>query len=359
MNATIPTRFTEKRLLVIDDEVRLAESLAALLRGAGYQVEPCGSGQEAIDLLTRESYDLVITDLRMDGIDGFDIMRFLSENCPFTAMIVITGHASTESAIEALHQRVADYIPKPFDFEFLRGAIEKVFVQQESEQLRRDLMRMLSHDIKVPLTGVLGYAQLMVSKNPNHHITPEECSARILSNCHRVLSMLDNFLTNARDEEGHLALHPLPVFPMDLMEECLNLLAWEFTRKRVEIRRVYPSEPIRMMADEPLLERAIGNLVSNAAKYTPENSWVELSCREENGLVFLSVANSGVPDSLTDPARLFDRYQRGNTSRGIDGSGLGLHVVRLVAEAHGGSVDCRIEEGDIIRFLMCLPLEAE
>lgn len=356
MTATQSTRFLEKNILVIDDEWRLAESLASLLRGVGYQVKPCGSGQEALDVLGESNFDLVITDLRMDGIDGFDIMRYLSEHCPKTAIIVITGHASTESAIEALHQRVSDYIPKPFDFDFLRASIEKVFAQQENEQLRRDLMRMLSHDIKVPLTGILGYAQLMGAESSRHNIPPRECAVRIMANCHRVLSMLDNYLTNARDEEGHLTVHRMPVSPRELMEESVKLLIWEFTRRNLELRRHFPAEDIRVMADEPLLERAIGNLLSNAAKYTPEDGWVELSTSMNNeGDIILSVANSGAPDYLEDPSRLFDRYQRGQSAAGTDGSGLGLHVVRLIAEAHGGWAECRIEEGHVIRFLMCLP----
>lgn len=351
------TRFTGKKILVIDDEWRLAESLAALLRGAGYQVRACSSGREGFEALSSETYDLVITDLRMDGVDGFDIMRHLAEHCPSTGIIVITGHASTESAIEALHQRVADYIPKPFDFEFLRASIEKVFVQQESEQLRRDLVRMLSHDIKVPLTGILGFAQLMISTETNDNRTPREYAARIISNCQRVIAMLDNYLTNAREEEGRLETHLMPVAPVELAEEGLGLLHWEFDRKGIEIRRRYPREELTIQADEPLLSRAVGNLLSNAAKYTPGNGWAEVAVEHRPpGEVVITVSNSGAPMEEQEVLHLFERYQRGGTSRGIAGTGLGLHVVRLVAEAHSGRVGCELAEDGVIRFFIALPV---
>lgn len=357
MPAMPSTRFTGKKILIIDDEWRLAESLSALLRGAGYQVRACSSGHEGFEILSSESFDLVITDLRMDGVDGFDIMRHLAENCPATGIIVITGHASTESAIEALHQRVADYIPKPFDFEFLRASIEKVFVQQESEQLRRDLVRMLSHDIKVPLTGILGFAQLMLSTDDGDPRRPKEYAARIVSNCQRVIAMLDNYLTNAREEEGRLETHLMPVLPADLVEEGLSLLHWEFERRGIEVRRAFPGEDVVIEADEPLLTRAIGNLLSNAAKYTPANGWAEVRVEKPNdGEVVITVANSGAPIREEEATHLFERYQRGGTSRGIAGTGLGLHVVRLVAEAHSGRVGCELAEDGVIRFFIALPV---
>jgi signal transduction histidine kinase len=358
MPALQTTRFTSKRLLVVDDEERLAESLAALLRGVGYKVRHATSGMAGLALLRAEHFDLLITDLRMNEVDGFDLMRHVTDHHPHMGIIVITGHATTESAIEALHQRVADYIPKPFDFDLLKASIEKVFTQQEADQLRRDFARLLSHDIKAPITGILGFAQLIVSDNPKLRRDPIDCATRIINNCHKVLAMLDNYLTNARQEEGRLEIDPAPVDPAALLDEALANVAIEIQRKSIEVRREIQPLTATLHADENLLARALGNLITNAAKYAPNEAWIQVAVRPHGpGEVSLEVANSGAHLEPGEIPGLFDRYRRAGSSRGIDGNGLGLHVVRIVAEAHGGRADCHYDAAQkIVCFRMVLPV---
>lgn len=353
------TQFADKRILVIDDEVRLANSLAALLRGAGYQVTAATSGPEGLDQLRRAEFDLVISDLRMDGVDGFDIMHHLAEHGRQTALIVITGHASMSSAIEALHQRVADYITKPFDFDVLRGAIERVFAQQETERLRADLMHMLTHDIKVPLTSILGFAQLIERDESTSGSPLRQYAQIIMLNSQRVIGMLDNYLTNARMEEGRLEAVPIPTEPAELMDEALHLTSLEFQRKEIKVSRDYQSLPFQVHADQHLLSRAISNLVSNAAKYTPHGGEIRAEVAPDSGgAVLISIANTGVKLSEEEASTIFERYRRVGSSRGTDGSGLGLHVVRCISEAHGGSVWCETS-GDWTRFTIRLPAGKE
>jgi signal transduction histidine kinase len=349
-----------KKILVVDDEARLAHSLAALLRGVGYDVEAATSGGEGLERIRAQAYNLVITDLRMDTVDGFDIMQYVAQNCPQTALIVITGHASTESAIEALHQRVSDYITKPFEFDFLRSSIERVFAQQEADQLRRDLVSMLSHDIKVPLTSVLGFARLI--HQPDGSISPRagECADFVVTNCQRILALLDNYLTNTRVEEGRLEPLLLPVDPRDSIEETIRLLAPEFRRKEIKLELALDNPPDGFEADEPLLGRAIANLLSNAAKYTPVRGTVRVGLRSinEGKTLEISVANNGCDLVERDLLGIFHRYERRRTARGIDGSGLGLHIVRLIAEAHGGSAMAMLKPDGWIEFSVHLPVRS-
>ncbi len=341
------TRFGTRRILVIDDEARLAESLAALLRGVGYDVQSARSGPEGLNLLRRESYDLVITDIRMDEVDGFDIMRHLAQNCPQTGIIVITGHASTESAIEALHQRVADYIPKPFDFEFLRRSIESYFVHQEAEQLREEMIQMLTHDIKVPLTSILGFAQLIRRAEAGRD-DPAKFAGIIVSNSKKVLTLLENYLTNTRMESGRLEVIRVPVRIADVIEEELELHALDFERNRVRVECALSEAPAVADLDEPLVTRAVGNLVNNAAKYTPAEGRVVVSAGAGCEGVWIEVRNTAPDLDEAEMATVFDRFRRMKSSRGIEGSGLGLHIVRCVAEAHGGRVECRREGEDVV-----------
>lgn len=353
-----PIAQEQRRILVVDDEHRLAESLSALLRGIGYSVQAASSGLAALHALERESFDLVITDLRMDGVDGFDVMRFITEKSPRTAIIVITGHASTESAIEALHQRVYDYIPKPFDFEILRRSIEKVLAMQEAERLRNDLLHMLSHDVKVPLTSVLGFAQMIRTRDGS--VSPDAATYAeiIISNCSKLLHMLDNYLTNSRVESGALELVAAHTQPAEIVRELLELMSLDFRKKGLKLDLDLHEVSDRFHADEALLSRALANLLSNAAKYTPHGGHVRVTVRQEGDVVALSVANSGPAIPPDDLCSIFDRYRRASTARGSEGSGLGLHIVRSIIEAHGGGITCT-SDADHTEFRAELPIRVQ
>jgi signal transduction histidine kinase len=279
-------------------------------------------------------------------------------HCPNTALIVITGHASTESAIEALHQRVADYITKPFEFDFLRASIEKVFARQEADRLRRDLVSMLSHDIKVPLSSVLGFARLIVQ--PDGSVSPRagECAEYVVTNCQRILAMLENYLTSTRLEEGRLETLKLPCDPRDLLEELVTVMGPEFRRKHITLECDFDNPPEGFEVDEPLLARAAANMMSNAAKYTPHGGRVVVRMKVLPGSKALEIhiANNGCDLSESDLDGIFDRYTRRATARGIEGSGLGLHIVKSIAQAHGGSAFAELQPGGWVRFGITLPV---
>ncbi len=349
-----------RKILVIDDEPRLANSLTSLLRGCGFEVKSAIGGGPGLKLLRDEEFDLVITDLRMNDVDGFDVMRFVGRERPRTAIIVITGHASTESAIEAIHQNVHDYIPKPFDFDFLKASVDKVFARLETERLKADLARMFSHDIKVPLTSVIGFSDFLVRPDGSIHPHCAEFARKISSNSRKVLALLENYLTNARVEEGRLEIQQEPVAIAPVIREALRVNEYELSLRSIEAEVGLEGDHT-VKGDEPLLFRAFANLLSNAAKYAPEGAhvWVRTSDAVLKGARAVSVvignAGSNVPEG--EAPLLFDRFRRGKSSRGVGGSGLGLHVVRIVAEAHGGEARChaRPEQG-IIEFEVLLPL---
>ncbi len=344
------------RILVIDDEPRLAHSLSALLRGLGYDVEEAIGGHAGMERLRTAEHDLVITDLRMEGIDGFDIMRYLSAEKPNTPIIVITGHASTESAIEAIHQNVYDYIPKPFDFDLLRASVEKAFARVEAARLKRDMVHMLTHDIKVPLTSILGFAEFLAAPGGLENPRAPEHLRKILGNANKVITLLDNYLTNARYEEGRLEVTRTNVNLRDVAGDVARMLEPESTSKGVPIENLVPAD-IEAQLDEHLLFRALANLVNNAVKYSPAGSVVRIEGeRGTNDSVTIRVTNTGVSLTPQECEAVFRRYQRGRTSRGTSGWGLGLHVVRCVAEAHGGTVTCCSDTSEpSVSFTLVIP----
>ncbi|PLY00992.1 MAG: DNA-binding response regulator [Desulfuromonas sp.] len=131
------------QILLIDDEPESCRALSVLLNRAGYRVDSCHSGEEASNLLAKHAYELIISDLLLPGISGIDILKQVKEDAPETSVILITGNASAETAVEAMKEGALDYITKPFNFERLKlqvaKALEKTRLVSENKYLRQQL----------------------------------------------------------------------------------------------------------------------------------------------------------------------------------------------------------------------------
>src|SRR6058998_2855998 len=135
----------DTRVLVVDDERSMRELLAIMLRQAGHDVILAEGGEQAVEVLKNESFDLVITDLRMRKIDGLGVLRAAKEHSPQTVVLVITAFASTETAVEAMKLGAYDYLTKPFKLDEIKltiaNALERKRLQDENQALKRQLRR--------------------------------------------------------------------------------------------------------------------------------------------------------------------------------------------------------------------------
>lgn len=356
----------EKSLLIVDDEKRMTESLRDLFTAHGFRVETANSGADAIELIGKNAFPVVVTDLRMQGIDGLNVIRFIHENCPKTLVIVITGYASTESAIEALHYQAFDYLRKPFEFDQIKSAVERAFHRIEVNQLREDTAAMISHDIKVPLTSILGFAAMIYNKRKQEfHPRAAEFAETIRSNAQKILALVDNFLASCKIETDNLVMNPAKVAIGNMVQDLMEAISNEAARHGFEIL-VEVEEGLEDAAfDEPYVFRAVGNLLQNAVKYGEQGEPITLAFRklsaEDSPIgqpsLQIEVTNraTGIGDENLN--ELFGRFTRSTTHTGIEGSGIGLYVVQAVARAHGGVPLARTLPSDLVGFSLVLPLE--
>jgi DNA-binding NtrC family response regulator len=147
------------QILVIDDEPANRQALTLLLTRAGYEVQEAASGEEALEILQKTPFEIIITDLFLPGVSGIDILKRVKEDSPYTNVILITGHASAESAVEAMKEGAFDYITKPFNFEQLKvliaKALEKSRLVAENLYLRQQLRG------KYKFTNIIGNSLAM------------------------------------------------------------------------------------------------------------------------------------------------------------------------------------------------------
>jgi signal transduction histidine kinase len=353
------------RILVIDDEQRMANSIQSLLSSCGYEVEAAYRGRDGITKLSEQDFHLVITDLRMSDLDGFEVIRTIGEQRKI-GFIVITGHASTESAIEALHYKVLDYITKPFDFEVLRSAVARALAKIDAERFRDDMISMITHDIKIPLSSIIGYSTLIFDKEKGT-LNPRarEFVQSINANGIKILSLIDNFLTSCKIDAGKLSVYPRDVNITYILEDLLHIFQVELERQQVNLEVNLRADAPTIMGDENLLFRAISNVLSNAVKYTPRSGLIRLKTDVVEALdspigkrsLLITVSNTGPGIPPEELPQIFDKYRRSQAHTGIEGSGIGSYVLRYVVEAHGGKVTVSSVPNELTTFCVYLPLE--
>jgi len=355
---------TEKRLLVIDDEERMADSVRALLSNHDYRVDVAYGGKDGLKKLQEETYDVVITDLRMPEVDGYAVLGHLQTKLPHVLAIVVTGHGSTESVIEALHYRAFDYLQKPFEFDTLKECVERAFAKIDSDRMREDMISMITHDIKIPLSSIVGFAAMIFDAKGELHARAREFVRTIRLNGQKIESLIDNFLTTCKIEAGKLNLFHQPLNVQFILEDLLDLLRLDIERQGQKLETSYHAAQTTISGDEHLLSRALGNILSNAIKYTPTGGTIRVETQPcpaaQSPLaadsIQIVVRNTGpgiAPDQL---GGVFEKYQRASNIRGIEGTGIGLYVVKFVVDHHNGHVTLTSTPGDVTTTTVTLPL---
>lgn len=239
------------------------------------------------------------------------------------------------------------------------GAVASFTDVSELHQLqeqREDLVRMVSHDLRSPLTAVQGQAQLLVRMmdRAGQDGRLRQSAEAIFTSARRMNAMIQDLVDMARMESRQLQLNTrsldLRSFVEDLRLRLDGVLDLE--RVRVEIPPDFP--PI--LADPDRLERVLTNLLSNALKYSPSDTEVLLTARRAGGEAVVSMVDRGVGIAPEDLPHVFERYYRVKGTRKTEGLGLGLYITRMLVEAQGGRVWAESEPGKGSRFSLTLPV---
>jgi signal transduction histidine kinase len=355
----LPAARPRERILIIDDEEHIRSTLGEFISQNGYAVETAGDGARGIELLARGSYDLVLCDLRMPGVDGTAVLEEASATQPATPVIVMTGHATIESAIHALRSGAYDYLRKPFALSEIERTIENCFERKrleernveltrtnarlrEIERIKDDLLSTVSHEFRTPLAAITGFLTMMDMQGVGN-LRPDQTQAieAIRANVGRLDTMIGNLLTLTESHDGgyHAVLEEVSVAAF--LDEYLR--SWRENRRgdfSVEIDEAAASATVKL--DRARFPLVLSNLLDNAFKFTrgPGPGKVLFRVRRAENRIRFEVHDDGVGIAPTLGDRLFERFTQGDMSstREYSGVGLGLAVVREVVRAHSGTV---------------------
>jgi two-component system, sensor histidine kinase and response regulator len=353
-------------VLVVDDEPMNRSLIRATLSPTCEVVE-AANGPEALELLKTRSVDLVLLDVMMPGMDGFEVCRRIKEvQLNYLPVVLVTALGEQSDKNRGLESGADDFLTKPVDRRelllrtraFLRLREQDKIIHRQLEEMKAlqtqkdDLVALLVHDLRSPLAGVVAHLQLL----------EEDLSGRAKADVQQALKAADVALRRLEEtlqvrlmEEGELTIRRLPVSLGMIVQDTLAEASGIARRKNITLRAELGDAPTADV-DEALVRRSIENLLSNALKYTPSGAEVSVSVRAADKGVILEVSDRGpgVPDSLK--TGMFEKFGSIEVKKGgaRKGFGLGLYLVKLVAQGHGGSVTIEDREGGGSTFRLFL-----
>ncbi|HKN10784.1 MAG TPA: ATP-binding protein [Pseudomonadota bacterium] len=235
---------------------------------------------------------------------------------------------------------------------------EKLAQEQRLALLQRNFVSMASHEFRTPLSIIDGHAQRLIKlKDRLAPAEIDERAGKVRGAVLRLTHLIDNLLDSSRliDAGAPLYFHPEEIDLAALLREICQLHREIAPGSRIEERF---ATPVSMAGDPKLLFQAFSNLLSNAIKYSASGSLVEISAGLEAGKILVTVKDSGIGIPASDIDQLFERYYRGSNVSGIVGTGVGLYLVKMVLEVHGGEIAVESSEGKGSKFSVRLPVRA-
>jgi signal transduction histidine kinase len=364
-------------ILAVDDQPENLWILEADLQEAGYRVQLAESGRIALEKIAAGPPDLLLLDISMPGMDGLTICRMLRQDRATRELpvIMVTGRDNTEDVVAGLDAGANDYITKPIEVEILMARIRTqlrlkelqdelhrtIGELEQLQQLRADFVAMVTHDLKTPLTSIMGGSSMLLEEALGACPSPEFRSelARIYENGHKLTRLINDFLTFSRIEAGKLEILLEPVdLNLAILQAMMTL------KRQAEIRRIAVNYESReglplVRGDASQIDRAICNVLSNAIKFSPEGERVQVRLKEKEDRLSVEIEDRGPGISREMLPRLFERYFRARAPRTVEGTGLGLSIVKAVMEAHGGTVEVRTAPGEGSCFTLSFPVKTD
>lgn len=349
-------------ILIVDDIQDNIQLLGNILSEAGYNVAAVNSGQDALDILNANTPELILLDVMMPGMDGFEVCKIIknSERLRDIPVIFITAKANKEDVIKGFQVGGVDYITKPFNTIELLARV-KVHLENhrlknsllESNQTKDKFFSIIAHDLKGPLGGIFSLIDII-----NSSTSPENISKYInvvKSSLKSAYNLLENLLNWARLETKTMQFDFQKLDLLSIISNSIVLLKNIAMQKNIALS-LQNIDSVIVWADNNMLETIIRNLISNALKFTPFDGEVSVWYEEKENHVEVNIQDTGLgisPENIDKLFRLDLKYSTSGTN-GEKGTGLGLILCKEMIETIGGEIWLNSELGKGTTFTFTL-----
>jgi len=367
-----PFAANNPRLLIVDDE-RINLELFNRIFEYDYDLHLASTGEEALEALRLQAYDAVLLDIMLPGMNGFEVLRHIRADAATADLpvIMISARSNESDMLHGLRLGANDYIPKPFSVEIARARVRTQIELKQMNDRHKQLIdelrtaqrmqerfyRIVSHDLKGPLTNIR-MAQSILRDILEDDPTINEILDSVDVTVQDMQEMIRLYLDAASLQAGKLQTHLVSLDVRDELHAAAERLAFVAEKKGVRIEIAPLDHPQIVIADARLLGQVLGNLISNALKFSPDGGVVRLWTEGDAASIVLCVSDQGpgIPDS--ERQYLFQMFRQLSTRAegGSDnGHGLGLWIVRQLVEMMNGQVAHRHHpEGGSV-FMVALP----
>jgi two-component system sensor histidine kinase/response regulator len=358
-------------VLIVDDTPVNLQLLAGLLRERGFRPRPVPSGKLALQAAAAEPPDLVLLDINMPEMDGYAVCEQFKrdERLKDIPIIFISALTDPLDKVRAFHAGGVDYVTKPFDAEEVGARVrthltlrrlqldlqERYTDLQELQLLRDGLVHMIVHDLRSPLSSVMGFLDLLrtdttATEDERRHFVEVAHTASA-----QMVELISSMLDINRLEAGEMPVERQVVDLCEVAADAVRGLSGLAIGRTLS--QAAPHGPVPANCDPALIQRVVSNLVGNALKFTPESGSITLTVARVDGRPWLEVSDTGpgIPPDFV--GRVFDKFSQAGAGRAKKrySTGLGLAFCKLAVEAHGGSIGVTSEVGAGSRFAFHLP----
>jgi two-component system sensor histidine kinase/response regulator len=366
-------------ILIVDDTPENLISLKKVLEKHDFEVDTASSGEEALRKVLRNEYVLIILDVQMPGMDGFEVAEAISgySKAKETAIIFLSA-ANTETRFitKGYSSGGLDYITKPVDMSVLllkvktfyriyeqsrklieiqTALLEEIEFRKQAEYKKDEFISIASHELKTPLTSVKGYVQLLERSIDKGDVqTVKKHLLKAQTQLEKLNNLIADLLDISKIESGKLKFNKQNFYIGDLLKNLVEVMAQSFPDYKIIIKGEVES---CIFGDEMRIEQVIINFLTNAIKYSPGTSEVVINVREENERIYLGVRDYGIGIAPEQQKSLFEKFYRvEETALHFQGLGIGLYISAEIIRRHGGTVGVQSTLGEGSEFYFEIPL---
>jgi two-component system, sensor histidine kinase and response regulator len=355
-------------ILIVDDVAKNIQLVAKFLTKEGYTLNFAQNGEIALKLADNKLFDLILLDIMMPGMDGFEVCRKIKENKKNQSVpiIFLTAKTDDEAIKKGFSSGGVDYITKPFNPEELLARVRTHLVLQKREQelieinnTKDTLLSIISHDLKTPFFNIMGLGEIIIT---NFTEFPDEQKVELLTNivdsARASHNLLDNLLSWTRMQTGKIAFNPVKFSINEFIR--LNISLARFQAENKGVRLIFDDDTkINVFADENMVNTILRNLLSNAIKYTPRSGKVLVRLEQSDNMAKISVVDNGIgiPPEKVETLFLFGKTVSTPGTNQENGSGFGLVITNDFVKLNKGTLSLESAVGKGSTFSFTLPLD--